>query len=186
MEIMIISIVTSNAYKLAEIRSFFRGTFIRIRAHRLDLPEVQSTDQQHILEQKLDYAWKALRKPLIVDETAVYIERYFNFPGTMTKHVLAGVGLDGIFKLINEGEPAYFQTLIGFTDDGLPKVFKAVLKGRLTRKRPNEIHPQGQFSGIFIPHRQTTTLDKLPPSSVVSHRFMALEKLKNYVIAKRG
>ena len=181
---MDIFFVTSNSNKLSEIRTFFKNSIFRVSGYKLNLPEIQSEDQYELLKHKLKTSWKKIRKPLIVDDTAIYFERLSNFPGTITKQLVSGLGIEGVQKIIQEGEPVYFRTLIGYADKDLYRVFEGILRGKLTKKSPKKVNPKAQFSSIFIPLNQKKTLEEINHEIFPYHRILALEKLKKHLMKR--
>jgi len=173
--------VTSNYNKLNEAKNAFKKSNFKVKKLDLELPENQHESQDQIILQKLKYAWKSIKSPLFVDDTAIYFERFPNFPGIITKQFVSGLGIKNIQKIIREKEPAYFRTLVGYADSNGFKIFEGVLKGRLTKKNPGKINPLAQFSSIFIPDKHSRTLEEIGGDIVSSHRRKALQKLKVYL-----
>lgn len=182
---MKIYFVTSNPHKLSAVKSFFKTSGIQISGYKMNLPEIQSENQKEILKLKLEHAWHTLHKPVIADDTGIYIKKYNNFPGTNTKQIILGLGIKGIHKIIENDEPAFYRTMIGFANKDGIKLFEGVLEGKLKRKIPKKINPKAFFSSIFVPVNEKLTLAEISDLMFPSHRAKALAKLKNYLMKQK-
>ena len=88
-------LVTGNPGKLAEAQRIVGG---ELTAVSLELPEIQSLDLLAVLRAKADFAWRELRRPLVVEETGLYLDALAGFPGPLVKWMLAAVGAEGIAR----------------------------------------------------------------------------------------
>ncbi len=89
-------LVTSNRGKLREAQRLFNGPMI---SADIDLPEIQSLDIDEVLKAKASTAWGQLKRPLLVEETALELEGLNGFPGPLIKWMLKALGGPGIARL---------------------------------------------------------------------------------------
>lgn len=175
--------VTSNANKLNEARIMLNSVGIEIEGAEINFVELQLNTQEEIVKNKLEQAYNLLKRPVIVDDTGVYISKFDNFPGVITKTLVDSIGIEGIVRLIEDGDEACFKTVIGFRDGDTVKIFDGTLNGNLTKIRFSEINPKAPISSIFIPIGQDKTLSELGEGFLNgnSHRSRALRRMADYL-----
>jgi non-canonical purine NTP pyrophosphatase (RdgB/HAM1 family) len=146
--------VTSNDYKIAEAHRYCtrHAPQVTFERHVHDLPEIQSMHQVEIATKKAEAAWSILQRPVLVDDSGLFIERLNGFPGTASKHAMETLGFAGIMHLINDQEPAYFSVTIAYAyGPGLIKTFQGRTDGNLKKV---EKLPEGDsmpYSKLFVP-----------------------------------
>ncbi len=169
--------VTTNSKKLEDARSVFGDDF-EIEGVGIDLLEIQTLDQKKLSKSKAEQAFNALHQPVMVDDSGIFIKKYNNFPGILTKYFLEGVGLENVLKLIEEGDEAEFRTVITYMDGEREIVVEGAVEGTLTKTISGEVNPKAPFSSIFrVGNKLMKDLagDEL---KIYSHRGRALEQLK--------
>jgi XTP/dITP diphosphohydrolase len=172
--------VTSNENKIKEAKKILEPEF-QVISSAMKIPEIQSMVQEEIALEKVRYAFQKIKEPLIIDDTGLFIEKYNNFPGVLTKFILEGIGLNGVAKLIEEKEPAYFRTIIIYKDTDKEFVVEGIIKGYLTKQIPNYINPLAPFNSIFFVPEAKKFIRDFDKELLkrFSHRGLALKKLKN-------
>ena len=152
--------VTTNSGKFNEVKRFIEAyePSINLVQAAVDIEEIQTLDQAVIAVDKAKKAWNAVQKPLLIDDAAIYFDRFNQFPGTLTKFVSEGIGFEGLKRLIDEGDPAHFLLTIVYVEG--PEVthaFQGRCEGRLTK--PDYFHgdPSLPFDVFFIPEDQQKT-----------------------------
>lgn len=110
---MRINFVTTNAGKLKEVQQYIQQhrSEIEIVQASIDLEEIQSREQQEVAMRKAQQAFAQLQKPVLIDDSGVYFDRYDKFPGTLTKFVYQGIGLEGLRRLYTPGDRAHMKTI---------------------------------------------------------------------------
>ncbi len=142
---------TGNEVKLKDAQKRI-GTDIVLKQAKLEIVEPQSLDQEYVCMQKTREAFKILNKPVFCEDSGLYIKKYNNFPGVLTKFVLKGIGLGGIEKLIEEDEPAYYFDVIVYKDAEREFIVSTKQNGRLTKKnKSKKILQNSLFDSLFIP-----------------------------------
>lgn len=142
---------TGNAVKITRAKTHLANLY-EVETIDLDTVEPQTLDQEYVAKFKVQEAFKQLKQPVFAEDVGVYIEKYNSFPGVITKFVLQGIGLDGIKKLINEGEPAYYKMILAYTDGKNEFTVSSTMKGRLTiDKMSANYNKKVPFKSMFIP-----------------------------------
>lgn len=182
-----IIIVTSNNGKFEEIKRYLAqlAPHISLEQSTLDVPEYQDMDIQVVARGKADYAWNVLKKPLLIDDGGLYIEKYNKFPGVFSKYVFEGIGLEGIWQLAKDDPRVYFLNCMVYKDcQETSHIFEGMNKGALIAPTGSIAHKQLPFRSFFVPEGYTQTIDDLWLSGTdnhINHRFKAVEKLVNFL-----
>ena len=177
-------LVTGNPHKLAEAREVARslGAPVRIEAARAGKLEVQSDSLEEIALSAARSAFEEIRRPLLVDDSGLFIEALNGFPGPYSSYVYRTLGITGILRLL-EGETnrrACFRTALALILPPYERVFTGETCGTITRA------PRGTggfgFDPIFIPEGHTKTYAEMGPlKNAVSHRYKAFKNALDYL-----
>jgi XTP/dITP diphosphohydrolase len=180
---VILAVVTSNPHKADEIRTYFQG-LIDVEYICIECPEYRHDDVGEIAKDKAAYAFSEVKKPLIVDDTALYIDALSGFPGPYAAYAFHKLGNRGILKLM-EGEPdrrAHFETAIAYADSSGIRVFRGTMAGTLVEPRGKEGFG---YDPIFEYKGRTLAEIPIGEKSRISHRAMALANLREWLKAGR-
>jgi XTP/dITP diphosphohydrolase len=149
--------------------------------------EIRSNDVGIVALEAAKHAYAILEKPVVVDDTGLFIKALGRFPGTYAGYVLSTIGKEGMLRLMNgiENREAKFMTAVGFADESHSKTFVGEMKGEIAET----IMGEGGFGydPIFIPSGQNVTYAQLSFTEKVdiSHRTKAFTKfLEWYSIDK--
>ena len=173
--------VTGNSGKFKEVKTYIEKYVpeIELTQFKADIPEIQSMDQKEICIDKALKAWEILKKPLIVDDGAIYFEKYNKFPGTMTKYVYEGLGFDGIFKLIEDGDKAYFLLQIAYIKNPENIIsFEGKSEGIIKKFEKFTGDPSLPYASFFIPNGSSKFYEELrntKEGEPFMHRIKALK-----------
>jgi len=172
--------VTGNKNKLKEAQAIMP----EIEGLDLDLAEIQELDPKKILETKLEEAKKY--KPntnLMVEDLSLEINGMNGLPGPLIKWFLKSVGIEGVVKmakLFGNGK-AVARLTLGFCNaKGENKYFEGIVEGKI-------VEPMGEsdfgWDPIFVPegHDKTYAQMGMEEKNKISHRKIALEKLREYL-----
>ncbi|MDI6718773.1 MAG: RdgB/HAM1 family non-canonical purine NTP pyrophosphatase [Methanomicrobiales archaeon] len=181
---MRLAVVTSNAHKAREVAAYFEG-ILEVEHIPLECPEFRDDDVGEIARGKARFAYSALSRPLIVDDTAFYVRALKGFPGPYAAYVLDTIGKEGILKLLEgvDDRDARFETAIAYADaDGI-RIFRGVLEGRIVPPRGS-----GGFGYDPIVEWEGRTLAELPlaEKSRISHRARALSAFRDWLLPRIG
>lgn len=176
--------ISGNKGKIDELSAILSP--IRVVTTDIDLPEIQTTDVEEVVKDKVMTASNEANGPLFVEDTGLYItsKPMNGFPGALIKFYFKKLGNNGICEK-NGGDEAYVESVIGYNDGSSIKMFKGVVNGTIA-KRPQE-GPYGfGWDAIFIPKENNPkqlSFAQMPPSmkNTLSMRKQAAEKFKAYL-----
>ena len=172
-----ITFVTGNSNK---VREFEQILGVKLENEAMDLDEIQSTDVSEVTLHKVRQAYEILKKPLIVEDTGLYIDDINGFPGALIKFYMRDVGCNGI-SAYHQLSPARAETVIGYHNGSEIQLFKGVIRGKISQS------PRGSngfgWDTIFIPEGKYNGLTFAEMAdyekNAVSMRRIALNKLKS-------
>ena len=180
-----ITVVTGNKNKAAEVAAFFDG-IAEISHISFDCIEPQSDNITEIAKAKAEQAYAALKIPLIVDDTGLFIEALGGFPGPYAAYVQDTLGNAGILRLM-EGTPnrrACFATSIAYIDERGIETFEGRVEGEITDS------PRGTdgfgYDPIFSVQGRTLSEMDMHEKNTVSHRARALLAFREWYISARS
>jgi XTP/dITP diphosphohydrolase len=180
-----ITVVTGNKNKAAEVAAFFDG-IAEVSHISFDCIEPQSDSITEIAKAKAEQAYAALKIPLIVDDTGLFIEALAGFPGPYAAYVQDTLGNAGILRLM-EGTPnrrACFATSIAYIDERGIETFEGRVEGEITDS------PRGTdgfgYDPIFSVQGRTLSEMDMHEKNTVSHRARALLAFREWYISARS
>ena len=178
--------VTTNDGKYEEVQEFIQknNPEIKLKQFKIDIDEIQSLSQKKIALDKAKKAWDIVKKPLLIDDAAIYFEKYNNFPGTLSKFVSLGIGFEGIKKLINTGDKAYFLLHMIYVDkkDSIT-IFEGKCEGTLVQPKEFSGNPSLPYDCVFVPNGTNKTYAQIrntKESEKYLYRIQALKKFLNW------
>jgi non-canonical purine NTP pyrophosphatase (RdgB/HAM1 family) len=171
--------VTGNKNKFEEVQAILGDT---VEMLKVDLPEVQSLDSHVIIRTKLEEAVRQGHSHAIVEDTSLYIEGMNGLPGPLIKWFLESIGPEGLFKLGSVfGFKAIAIVCLGYVSDaGVIEYFEGEISGALCA--PTSSAGFG-FDTVFVPDGYSQSFAEMgkEEKNKISHRRIALEKLKEYL-----
>ena len=181
--------VSGNKGKFLELQKFNESFGIDLKLTELELLEPQSMSLTYISKFKATHAWKKIKKPLIVDDGGIFFENYNNFPGTMSKYIAHGLGIDGIMKLIEPGTKAKLRTVITYKEDEEHSYsFEGICEGKMFI--PDNIKDNDTllpYSSTFYPDGYDENLITLRKNEILGpyhHRYQAFSKFAQWYLSK--
>jgi non-canonical purine NTP pyrophosphatase (RdgB/HAM1 family) len=169
---------TSNLGKLREAEAVLG----RSLAHQgLDLPELQSLDLHEVLRAKLRAGWRALERPVMVEDTGLELAALGGFPGPLIRWLLESAGAKGIARIAGcfEDRRVTARCLVGVTDGSREIFGEGVVEGTVAPE------PRGEggfgWDSIFIPDGSDRSYGEMTADEKnrISHRRLAFESLRN-------
>ena len=94
--------ITGNEHKAKQLASWLG---MQIPHQKVDLDEIQSLDSHAIVEHKARQAYGIIRKPVIIEDSALTFTAFGRLPGPFIKWFEAGSGLEATCRMLD-----------GFTD----------------------------------------------------------------------
>ncbi len=181
---------TSNNGKFSEVERYCKNYApdVAVTQFKYDLPELQNSDQIAVAINKAETAWNLLQKPVLIDDSGLFIDRYRGFPGTMSKYAMHSLGLEGIMRLIDDQEPAQFIVTLAYAwAPGEIKTFQGICIGHLIKvaEIPHKDHlPYSNFfipEGHYLPYAQ---LRGTPAEKIFGPRHKALTHFFDWFLSE--
>jgi len=132
----LLTFITSNSGKLAELQACLPFVI----GKQIDLPEIQEIDIKKIIHAKLQAAVAVCDGPVIVDDTALYLECFASkngddgLPGPLIKWFLQTVTNEGLATIAQKigKNKARACTIIGYADEtGQMNFFEGPISGKI-------------------------------------------------------
>ena len=171
---------TSNDNKFEEAKFVLENMGIHPRRLSSKGQELQSTDPSTIVANAAEAAYRVFRKPLIVEDTGLFVVGLRGFPGTYASFVYKTIGVEGMLRLLEgvDARKAEFLSAVAYRDGSTrTAIFTGKLEGTIA------LHPAGLrgfgFDPIFVPREYSRTLGQmtLREKCSISHRAIALRSL---------
>ncbi|MDG6989659.1 MAG: RdgB/HAM1 family non-canonical purine NTP pyrophosphatase [Nitrososphaerota archaeon] len=166
---------TSNEGKFREASDILKAYEITLKRLTAKGAEVQSNDVSEIVTRAADETFALANKPLIAEDTGLFIDELGGFPGVYAAFVTKTIGSSGVLKLL-EGRKskAHFVTAVAYKDRTSTRVFTGVLDGTIITSARGD-NGFG-FDPIFMPagYRETLAQMTSGEKNAISHRSRAL------------
>jgi XTP/dITP diphosphohydrolase len=177
--------ITSNDDKLREANKILNGRLLRLK---LEIPEIQSLEVEDIIVDKAKKAYEMVHRPVLVEDTGLYINKLKGYPGALVKWALETIGNEGICNLLRgqEDKSAYGKTVVCIYDGNLLKTFYGRIDGSITAS------PQGPggfgWDRIFKPDGFDMTFAQMgeEKKNQISMRAKAFNLLKDYLETEKA
>jgi len=95
-----LTLITGNENKFREIKNFLSNYNIELEKIDLDINEIQSENLEEIILDFIQKAYKMLKKPVIAEDSGLFIRSLKGFPGPYSSYVYKTLGNEGILKLM--------------------------------------------------------------------------------------
>lgn len=174
-------IVTHNKGKFSEASEIAKafGIILAMPDDRTEKLEIQADKLTAVSEFSAVEAYKKIKKPLIVDDSGLFVNALDGFPGVYSAPIYKGIGgMSGILKLLEgkKDRSAYFECSVTYYDGKTLKSFVGKVEGIIA----NGLKGTGGFGydPIFEPNGyDRKTFGELPAEekNKISHRRKALE-----------
>ncbi len=177
-----IVLMTQNQHKLTELRPLFERFNVSFETTSMEKFEIRADDVEAVAHKAAITAYDALKRPVVLDDSGLFVDALNGFPGTYSAYVLKTIGNAGILRLMNhiDERTAKFVTAVGYADGDTIQTFVGVMSGNIART------PAGEegfgYDPIFIPQGETRTYAQMSLSEKVntSHRTKAFRKFLNW------
>ncbi len=141
--------------------------------------EVQSDDPGEIAKFAAKEASKSAGRPLVVEDTGLFISSLNGFPGPYANYAYRKLGLDTVLRMLegSRSRVARFESAVAYCEPGgRPMLFRGSLRGRVGTRA---LGSRGfGFDPIFVPRGENATLAQmtLQRKCSLSHRAIAVRK----------
>ncbi|VVB76821.1 Non-canonical purine NTP pyrophosphatase [uncultured archaeon] len=175
--------VTSSDDKLKEVNEFLHTS---LKRYDLKIKEIQALGVGDVAEDKALKAYSILKKPVLVEDTGLYVRGLSDFPGSLVKWFTSAVGNEGVCKLMEgmKDRHARAETCFCLCDGSDIRTFCGEIEGRITEA------PKGKggfgWDSIFVPEGHDLTFAEMTivQKGKLSMRSKALAKLSAYLKTK--
>jgi XTP/dITP diphosphohydrolase len=168
--------VTSNEGKLKEVSEILGR---EIAAAGIDVEEIQSLDVCDVVRRKAIRSYDLVGKPVIVEDTGLYIKGLNGFPGALIKWALKTIGNKGLCEMLgSKDRKAYSETAVCIYDGKRVEIFTGRTDGRISKSPKG--HSTFGWDPIFIPEGENLTYAEMGgiEKNKISSRAKAFKKLK--------
>jgi len=176
---------TSNPGKFDEVNRYLKehAPEIILKQYTEELFEPQTTDAKTIAIMKAKQAFEKLQKPVLVDDAGIYLKCFNNFPGTITKFIIKGIGYEGVFSLLKENTEAYFLLYMIYMDKTNLEFFEGRCDGKIIKPKSFDAPDGLPWDAIFNPNGTNKTYTEIrntPDEKKYAYRLAALQNFLNW------
>ena len=174
--------LSSNINKFIEIYQILHQYNIDVKFLNIKLREIQADSLTEIAEEKSKYAFKAVSKPVIIEDDGLFIHRLNGFPGPNSSFVFKTIGNSGILKLLYHirDRSASFVSVFVYNDGNTVRTFVGKSEGRVSSKIKG---PGWGYDPIFIPTGSELTFGQLKNRKIsISHRGKAISAFAKWYV----
>jgi XTP/dITP diphosphohydrolase len=177
---MKITFVTSNVHKAREAAGIFSG-LAEVEHVSLECPEIRSESVAEVAKGKAAFAYAALGRPVITDDTGFFVNALNGFPGSCAAYVQKTIGNQGILHLLSDKTDltAWFETGIAYADESGVSVFVGRIDGTIVSPRGSEGFG---YDPIFSVNGKTLAEMSAEEKNGISHRSRGLLALREWLI----
>jgi non-canonical purine NTP pyrophosphatase (RdgB/HAM1 family) len=172
--------VTGSEKKLKEVKKILSD--IELVNKNLEIPEIQSFDLKEIAKDKAKKAYEILKEPVLVEDTAFYIEALNGLPGPFIKYFEEMLGRGAMSFLARglEHRNASSKTCACYYDGKEFILAEGEVKGTLLEEAyTGNPHAFG-YDLCFVPEGYEKCFAELGDDvkNKISHRAIAFQELK--------
>ncbi|RAL60157.1 hypothetical protein DID88_000782 [Monilinia fructigena] len=175
-----LNFITGNKNKLIEVKAIL-GDTIDLQSQSLDLVEIQGTIEE-ISSDKCRRAAEIIQGPVLVEDTCLCFNALKELPGPYIKWFMQALGHDGLNNMLASFPDKSAQAVCTFAYSEGPGHEPIIFQGRTDGKIVPARGPTAfGWDPIFEYEGQTYAEMEKVEKNKISHRFRALEKLKNWL-----
>jgi len=178
----VITFVTGNANKLAEVKAMLGDAVPGLESKALDLPELQGTIEDVTLD-KARRAAQEIGGPVIVEDTCLCFNALKGLPGPYVKWFMKELGFEGLNNMLAAYEDKSAQAVCTFAYCAGPGKETLLFEGRIDGKIvPARGTPFFGWGAVFEYEGKTYGEMNDAEKNKISHRYKALQKLKAWLV----
>jgi XTP/dITP diphosphohydrolase len=166
-----INFITQNRGKVAELQAKAKQFELTINHIDASYPEPQADTLEDVVRYGLTYCQNKFPAPFIIEDSGLFVDALHGFPGPFSSYVYRTIGSSGLVKLVGEGAPARFESLIGSYHHDF-KLFRGQVEGRIVASRGCGGFG---FDPIFEHEGRTFGEMTINEKNAISHRSKATE-----------
>src|SRR3990167_7129104 len=129
-------LITSNPGKAKELKKYLEPE-IEIEHVNMKYEELRNDAPEEIAKESAKRLAEELKKPLIVEDSGLFIKSLNDFPGTCSAYIHKRIGLEGILKLMEriQDRRCTYKSAVAFCEPGAsPISFLGEEKGMIADK----------------------------------------------------
>jgi XTP/dITP diphosphohydrolase len=182
---MKLNFVTSNTNKVREFKQILGDNFQVEQVH-VPYHEMRNDSPEEIARLAAKQLAEKLQKPVVVEDSGLFITALKDFPGTCSAYIHKRIGLKGILKLMEgiEDRSAIYKSSVAYCEPGVrPTSFLGAENGKIAE----EVKGDYGFGHdpIFVPKDSEITYGEMENAEEVKKfRRRAVEQLRRYLINK--
>ncbi|CAF0951191.1 unnamed protein product [Brachionus calyciflorus] len=183
-----ISFITGNPNKLKEFTQIIGDLpSYKLDSKDIDLPEYQGESGEEIAIEKCKTALELLKAPVLVEDTSLCFNALHGLPGPYIKWFLKKLKPDGLHKLLAgfEDKSAYAQCIFAYGEPGNEiRTFVGKTGGKIVEPRgPRDFG----WDPCFQPDNYEQTYAEMSKElkNSISHRYKAVDLLRNYLLSNK-
>lgn len=179
---------TNNMNKVREAELVLSRFGIVLKAVAIDKIEIQSSSLREIAIHAAKSAFRVAKRPIIVEDSGLFIDALNGFPGPYSNYVYKTIGLKGILKLLDgvTDRRARFTAVVALAiNEDDVYVFEGSIEGYIS----SEIRGSSGFGfdPIFIPVGCSKTFGEMDiaEKTIYSHRGKVFRELGIWILNNR-
>jgi XTP/dITP diphosphohydrolase len=189
---MTLVFASNNEHKIKEIKSLLGNSFTLLSLHdiniREDIPEEEPQIEGNALS-KARYIFNVSGLNVFADDTGLEIAALNGLPGVHSARFAgenkdSSANIEKVLSLLGntENRKARFRTVIALILEKKEYLFEGIVNGTITKEKRG-IEGFG-YDPIFLPDGKTCTFAEMELSekNTISHRALAFEKLKKFLV----
>jgi XTP/dITP diphosphohydrolase len=158
--------VTGNEGKFKTAQEIMNKYDIKLIRRKLKLNEPQHEDIEFIVKSKALESSKKINKPLIVEDSGLFIPSLNNFPGSYTGFILKTIGVEGLLKLLRGNDKrCTFHLSLAYWEPGMNdvKIFKYKDHGCIGSdvSKGSKSNTWSNLFSVYIPKGYNTPLSSM-------------------------
>lgn len=175
--------ISKRKEKYEEIKEMFSLPGYVLEWRSADIPELQTEDEQKLIRKKVLDAFEKIKRPVLVEHTALEIEAFQKLPGLQTRNFYTKIGCQNIIDFcgMKKTYEAEAESILGFCDGKSIKVVKGNEKGEIVHDG-RTIQDGFDWDQIFIPlennPNKETYAEMGPRKNERSMRKLAWDKMR--------
>ena len=180
--LMEVLFATGNKHKIMEANVVGEQHDIKFVQAQVEYPEIRADKLSDVAKAGAKHVYEKLEKPVIVEDSGLFIDALKGFPGPYSKFVFDRIGCAGVIRLMAgvDDKTARFVSAIGYAHENGVEVFEGQVKGVLTGEARGD---EGfGYDPIFVPIDYNLTFAQDPKhKNKISHRKIAFALLCDFL-----